>query len=179
MDEYVGIVKPFAGAFAPRGWQICDGTALPISGNELLYAIIGTTYGGDGSTTFKVPDLRGVVPVGIGPQSPYEIGERGGTETITLTAANLPPHSHPLTGGLQLLSNADAAATADPSNAYPAASSGSMYTSAATGASEPMGPVLNTLSTGVQGMGQAIDNMSPYTAITYIICVQGYFPPRN
>src|SRR6184192_840441 len=100
-QPYVGEIRMFAGNFAPAGWMFCDGTSLPISENETLFQLIGTTYGGDGQTTFALPDLRGRVPVhqGTDPNtsSNYVIGEAGGVETVTLTTQQIPAHTHALT----------------------------------------------------------------------------------
>ena len=103
MEDYIGIIKLFAGNFAPRAWAFCDGQLLSINQNTALFSILGTTYGGDGRTTFGLPDLRGRVPMhaGSGPGlSPRRLGEKGGAENTTLTASNLPAHSQ--TGHLNL-----------------------------------------------------------------------------
>ena len=91
-QPYVGEIRMFAGNFAPAGWMLCNGQLLPISENEVLFALIGTTYGGDGQSTFGLPDLRGRVPVHQG--SGFTLAEQGGQETVTLTAPQLPPHTH-------------------------------------------------------------------------------------
>src|SRR5512134_3759257 len=104
-QPYVGEIRMFAGNFAPAGWMFCEGQLLPISENETLFALIGTTYGGDGQETFGLPNLQGRVPIhqGQGPGlSGYLIGEAGGVEGVTLTANQIPIHSHPLTGSTQL-----------------------------------------------------------------------------
>src|ERR1700730_18604085 len=97
-EQYVGEIRPFAGNFAPQNWALCNGSLLPISQNSALFSLIGTTYGGDGQTTFGLPDLRGRHPVGQG-QAPglsnYVIGEVSGVETVTLNTLQLPVHSHP------------------------------------------------------------------------------------
>src|SRR5436305_2548610 len=98
-DAYIGEIRMFAGNFAPRGWATCDGQILPIAQNTALFSLLGTQYGGNGQTTFALPDLRGRVPIhyGQGPGlSPYDIGEAAGTETITLTQNEIPAHSHTL-----------------------------------------------------------------------------------
>src|ERR1041385_2013183 len=98
-QPYVGEIRIFAGNFAPAGWMFCDGTTLPISENETLFQLIGTTYGGDGQSTFNLPDLRGRVPIhqGTGPfGTTYQMGEMGGVETVTLTTQQIPQHNHAL-----------------------------------------------------------------------------------
>jgi len=96
-DPYVGEIRMFGGNFAPAGWSFCDGSSLSISENEVLYQLIGTTYGGDGQSTFNVPDLRGRVPVhqGTGAGGNYQTGQTGGAEQVTLTSQQLPVHNHP------------------------------------------------------------------------------------
>src|SRR5690349_11535310 len=104
MDPFLGEIKLFCGNYAPIGWAFCDGSLLPISENDALYALIGTTYGGDGINTFALPDLRGRVAIhqGQGPGlSPYVMGETGGAETVTLTTNNLPQHTHRIIASTQ------------------------------------------------------------------------------
>src|ERR1700741_3234437 len=93
-QPYVGEIRMFAGNFAPAGWMFCEGQLLPISENEVLFQLIGTTYGGDGESTFALPDLRGRVPIHQG--NNFTLGENGGVETVTLTTGQMPTHSHPL-----------------------------------------------------------------------------------
>src|SRR5881275_2154708 len=99
-QPYVGEIRMFAGNFAPAGWMFCDGTQLPISQNETLFVLIGTTYGGDGQTTFNLPDLRGRIPVHQGSNSgrTFQIGESAGVEPVTLTTNQLPNHNHSFIG---------------------------------------------------------------------------------
>jgi microcystin-dependent protein len=99
MENYLGEIRIFAGNFAPQGWLFCQGQLLAISQNQALFALLGTTYGGDGQTTFSVPDLRGRAAVGLGAGpglSPYQQGQQAGYETVTLTTAQLPVHQHPV-----------------------------------------------------------------------------------
>src|SRR6187431_1607468 len=95
-QPYVGEIRMFAGNFPPVGWMFCDGSSLPISENEVLFQLIGTTYGGDGESTFNVPDLRGRLPLHMG--GSFTLGETGGVETVTLTTQQIPSHSHPFLG---------------------------------------------------------------------------------
>jgi microcystin-dependent protein len=115
MDEFMGVIKLFAGNFAPKGWMFCNGQILSINSNQALFSLIGTTYGGDGTTTFALPDLRSRVPIGAG-QGPglsnYPQGQKGGAEQVTLLEAQMPAHSHPVTlTGAQVSINVTAIAT--------------------------------------------------------------------
>src|ERR671938_1802670 len=111
-QPYVGEIRMFAGNFAPVGWMFCEGQLLPISQNETLFQLIGTTYGGDGQSTFALPDLRGRIPLHFG--NGFTLAETGGVETVTLTVSQIPAHSHPM------LSAQTAATTSDPNNAVAA-----------------------------------------------------------
>src|SRR5580765_8806206 len=107
-QPYVGEIRMFAGNFAPAGWMFCEGQLLPISENETLFQLIGTTYGGDGESTFALPDLRGRIPLHFG--NSFILAETGGSEEITLTVQQIPAHTHPMLG------STNAATTADPAN---------------------------------------------------------------
>ncbi len=174
-EAYIGEVRIFAGNFAPRGWALCDGQLLAISQNQALFALIGTYYGGDGRTTFALPDLRGRVVVhpgqGLG-LTPRQIGEKGGSETNTLTTSQLPAHSHTATANNPVFN--DEANTDDPTGKYPAVSGENMYSDQTTGDG-----ALPEISIGNTGGGQAVNNMQPFLGINYIICLQGIFPSRN
>jgi microcystin-dependent protein len=170
-EAYVGEIRMFAGNFAPQGWAFCDGTELPISGNEVLFTLIGTTYGGDGTTTFALPELRGRIPLHMGKSSAsgttYSLGEKGGTETVTLITSELPKHTH--------VPNAQSAAgTANsPANAVWAASPYSQYSS-----NNPDGTMNASLISSVGG-NQPHDNMMPFLAMSFIIALEGLFPPQG
>ncbi|TGE14484.1 phage tail protein [Hymenobacter elongatus] len=171
---YVGEIALFAGSFAPAGWMFCDGSTLPISENDVLFTLIGTTYGGDGQETFNLPDLRGRVPVhkGQGPvlANNYVIGEQGGVESVTLTTQQLPAHTH------QPAASTAPGTSASPQGAVPADSgSGSaQYTqSAASLVTQPA----QTL--GSVGGSQPHDNMQPYLALSYIISLYGVYPSQT
>ncbi len=173
MDEYIGIVKVFGGNFAPKGWAFCNGQLLAIAQNQALFAILGTTYGGDGITTFALPDFRGRAAMGAG-QGPglstHVLGEAAGTETVTLNNSNLPPHNH-----LVMASNQDSS-LADPTGAV-----WGKEPQAVTFIYSANNPdtTMNPAAIGMSGGNQPHQNMQPYLAITYIICLQGYFPSRN
>jgi microcystin-dependent protein len=180
-DPFLGQIIMFGGNFAPRSWAFCHGQLLPISQNTALFSILGTTYGGDGRTTFGLPDLRGRVPIaqGHGPGlSPHSLGSRGGNESTTLTEANLPAHNHDVTA------TAKCKSTAGNSNdavgnvwADDAGRASATFSSAAPDAD------MNTNSIDAvsqnTGGSQPFNNMQPYLAVNYIIALQGTFPSRN
>jgi microcystin-dependent protein len=166
MDPFLGEIRLVAFTFAPRGWALCAGQLLPINQNQALFALLGTTYGGDGRTTFALPDLRGRVPVGAGQSatgSSYELGSNGGQETVKLTASQLPAHSH------SVRASSGASTTRNPSNGVAAA--GGAY--AATGNAK-----MSTAMITRSGGGQAHDNRQPYVSLNYIIALQGIFPSQ-
>jgi len=179
-QPYVGEIQIFGGNFPPMNWSICDGKLLVISENEALFQLIGTTYGGDGETTFALPDLRGRIPIhqGQGPgTSYYSLGEKAGVETVTLTTAQMPLHSHLITVNLPVSASLGDRDT--PENNYLTVnpSRGSEFSS--NGANAVMAPVLNISGNSDNtGGNQAHENRMPYLAVTYIICLQGVFPPR-
>jgi microcystin-dependent protein len=180
MDEYLGIVKIFAGTFAPRGWAFCQGQLLGIQQNAALFSLLGTTYGGNGQTTFGLPDLRGRIPVGQGQGAGLPnvvIGEVAGTPTMTLTIANMPAHNHPVTGTVQAIVNDNPANTDSPAGTYMAQPSTNIYNSAA--GVDTGGDMKVTLTTGVIGSNTAFSIASPYLGVNYIICLQGLFPSRD
>lgn len=169
-EPFLAEIKLFGGNFAPRGWAFCEGQLLPISQNSALFSLLGTFYGGDGRTTFALPDLRGRVPFhpGRGPGlSSYQIGQRGGAETNTLSINQLPSHSH----GNNMASAAEGDSN-DPAGKLLAKSDARAYT--ATGPA-----VASAGNTANSGGGQAIDNRQPYIAMNYIIALQGVYPSRS
>ena len=158
----------FGGNFAPRSWAFCSGQLLPISQNQALFSIVGTIYGGDGRTTFGLPDMRGRVPIGsegnsAGPGLPaYREGQKGGQVTVTLTTSQIPAHSHPV-------STATANRTS-PANHFPAV---------ANDGESNYFPDADAAFPATGGGGQAHDNMPPYLAVNFIIATVGVFPSRN
>ena len=171
MDPFIGEIIMFAGNFAPRGWAFCDGQLLSISTNTALFSILGTTYGGDGRSTFGLPDLRGRVSVhpGQGPGlSSRRLGEKAGRETVTLSVAQLPAHNHPQNA---TSSNAE---TGSPTNGLLGTFPGPAYDSDGTADTQ-----MKSTSIGDTGGGQDHDNMQPYQCVNYIIALQGIFPSRN
>ncbi|TCO81695.1 microcystin-dependent protein [Plasticicumulans lactativorans] len=165
-DPFIGEIKMFGGNFAPRGWATCDGQLLSIAQNSALFSLIGTTYGGDGINTFALPDLRGRVAAHASASLPQ--GALGGAETVTLTAAQLPAHSHA----------ARCAAVADrlsPAGAYWAGDGGANVAAFNTAAN---GSSLSGAAIGSSGAGQAHDNLQPFLATTFIIALEGIYPSR-
>lgn len=170
MDPFIGQISIVGFNFAPRNWALCDGQLLPISQYQALYALLGTTYGGDGRTTFQLPDLRG--RAATGPDGGLRLGEKFGIETVTLTEAQMPAHAHTLQANTSL-ANADL-----PVGALPAARPRGgplMYAAADPASTVEMNP-----STVAQaGGGQAHDNMQPHLALNFVIALTGVFPSRN
>ncbi len=161
-QPFVGEVRLFAGSFAPLGWSFCDGALMPIAENEILFTLIGTTYGGDGQNTFALPDLRGRVPVHQG--SGYVIGQRAGSESVTLGSTQMPAHTHVLRastfdGRVGMPDNAVLAAP--PVNSY--------------GSGAPSVPMAAT-AVGQAGGAQPHENMAPFVAVSYIISLFGIYP---
>jgi microcystin-dependent protein len=168
MEPFLAEIIMFGGNFAPRGWALCDGQLLPINQNQALFSLLGTTYGGDGRTTFGLPDLRGRLAMhpGNGPGlSPRRLGEKGGTEQNTLTTPQLPAHNHTLAAK-------EEANAADPDGTFIA---GSGFNAFGTAADKTM----NTTAIGNTGGGQAVNNIQPFECVNFIIALQGIFPSRN
>lgn len=172
MEPLIGEIKFFAGNFAPRGWALCEGQLLAINSNTALFSILGTTYGGDGRTTFGLPDLRGRAPIqqGNGPGLPsVRLGERFGSYETYLTVNNMPSHSH------RLQATTAAGTTADPSNAVLANAGRSDNEFAITAPNTQMasGAIGNT------GGSQPFNNLPPCLGLNAIIAMQGVYPSRN
>jgi microcystin-dependent protein len=164
-QPYVGEIRMFAGNFAPAGWMMCEGQLLPISENETLFQLIGTTYGGDGESTFGLPDLRGRVPVHIGGVSNFVLGEPGGVEEVTVSSQTMPIHSHPFTAAQ------NPASVASPSGTVPAESPQiNMYI-----ADSPSAFLASSAITTVGG-SQPHTNFQPYLCLNFIISLFGIFP---
>jgi microcystin-dependent protein len=178
MDPYIGEIRMVGFNFAPVGWALCDGQMLPISQNQALFALLGTTFGGNGTTTFGLPDLRSRVPIhqgqGIG-LSLYSMGQNGGVENVTLNVSQMPTHNH--TVGV----NNNAGTTPDPTNAFPAKGYAGEsrnptlipnYGTSATG-----NFAQNTVSQ--VGGSQPHTNIEPYLCVNFIIALNGVFPSRS
>jgi microcystin-dependent protein len=167
-QPYVGEIRMFAGNFAPAGWMFCEGQLLPISEYETLFNLIGTTYGGDGQSTFALPDLRGRLPIHFG--NGFTLAETGGVEEVTLTVSQIPAHSHPLLG-----SSALASSTSVQGN-VPAAAS--VVNVSAYGTDQPTTPV-NSNSILNTGGSQPHTNFQPYLCVDFIISLFGIFPSQT
>ena len=167
-DQYVGEIRMFSGNFAPQGWYFCDGSTLSINGNEMLYSLIGITYGGDGMTNFKLPDLRGRLPIHCSNQ--YQLGQMAGTETVTLLESQLPMHTHA------------AKANNVPADATSSTPTGNVWGySAAITNYQPVASnvMMNPQALSSAGGSQPHNNMMPSLAVSFIIAHQGYFPSQN
>jgi microcystin-dependent protein len=168
-SPYVGEIRIFAGNFAPVGWALCQGQLLSISENEVLFQLIGTTYGGDGQSTFGLPDLRGRFPIHQG--AGFVVGQSAGAENVTLTATQLPSHYHGAvaSGGGNVVSPQNAVWSTDPfgnTAAYTPPPSGTL-------------PNMNSNAIGNTGGGQAHENRQPYLAVNFIISLFGVFPSQS
>ena len=169
-QPYVGEIRMFAGNFAPSGWAFCEGQLVSIAENETLFNLIGTTYGGDGQTTFGLPDLRGRLPVDQGNLSgggSYVIGQLGGTETATLTTQQLPTHNH----GAR--ASSATGTQPGPGNGVWAQSNLNQF-----GTGNAAG-IMNAANIQVSGGSQPHDNMMPYLVVSFIISFFGIFPSQN
>lgn len=170
IEPFIGEVQWFAGNFAPRGWALCDGALLPISSNTALFSILGTTYGGDGRTTFALPDVRGrvIIHEGRGPGlSDRRLGSKAGTETETLTENQIPSHTHTLRA-----SGGAASAVAPANNVLASPGRTRLYDSGSANTSMNAGAIAST------GGGASHNNMQPYTTLNCIIALEGIFPSR-
>lgn len=161
-QPYVGEIRMFAGNFAPAGWMFCEGQLLPISENETLFQLIGTTYGGDGESTFALPDLRGRIPVHQG--TGFILAETGGAEEITLTVSQIPAHSHPM------LASDDVPLLNSPANNVTGQAAAKFYRSGAPSV------FLAASAIGGTGGSQPHSNFQPYLCVDFIISLFGIFP---
>jgi microcystin-dependent protein len=180
-DPYIGEIRIFAGNFAPMGWALCQGQALAISANNALFSLLGTTYGGNGTTTFNLPSLAGRCVLGMGTSTTgtnYVEGEANGTENVALSQANLPPHAHPYT---PTVNNGNATVN-DPTGAIPAVVNAGTGRDAAQYAAYTKNASTGTAAaqtTGVTGQGIPMSNMQPFLVINYIIALVGIYPSRG
>ena len=171
-QPFVGEIRMFAGNFPPNGWMFCEGAPLPISENEVLFQLIGTTYGGDGEETFNLPNLASRVPIHQGTGATgtsYILGELGGVEQVTLTTQQIPNHTH------TFVASGDNGSALSPNNAVPGAGTAvTIYRPQVNPAT-----AMDTGSVGAQGGSQPHDNMMPFICINYIISLFGIFPSQN
>ncbi len=178
-DDMLGEVKMFAGNFAPRGWAKCEGQLLPISQYSALFSLLGTTYGGDGKTTFGLPDLRGRVPMGSGKGpglSPRKDGEKAGVEAVTLTISQMPSHSHSTAPASVAALDLNPEETDEEhhfehGNESLISVGNQANTTVIT--NEPKVKIMNT------GGSQPVQNVQPSLGINFIIALEGYFPSRG
>jgi microcystin-dependent protein len=164
--SYVGEIRMFAGNFAPSGWMFCEGQLLPISEYETMFNLIGTTYGGDGQSTFALPDLRGRLPIHMG--NGFTLAETGGAETVTLTVNQIPSHTH------TFVASTDTGNQSDPSGMVAAASNAvSIYKSIAPSDAMAPGAIAS------DGGSQPHTNFQPYLCVEFIISLFGVFPSQS
>lgn len=170
-EPYVGEIRMFGGNFAPAGWAFCNGQLLPISENEVLFNLIGTTYGGDGQETFAVPDLQGRVPIhqGTVAGTTFTIGEKAGVETVTLTTQQIPQHNH------AALCRAADSNSGTPQNAFWAKN----QTNQTIYSNVPPATNMNAAALTQSGGNQPHENMMPFLAISFIISLFGVFPSQT
>jgi microcystin-dependent protein len=172
-DPFVAEIRMFAGNFAPTGWATCDGQILPISQNTALFSLLGTFYGGNGQSTFALPNLQDSVPVHQGQGgglSEYFLGQQGGSDTITLLTTEMPLHNHFVQGNF----NAGDVFTPSPTTALTNSDPGNAYV---TGNANLVQMAFQ--ATGLYGGSLPHNNMMPYLTVTFIIALQGVFPPRS
>jgi microcystin-dependent protein len=165
-NPFIGEIRMFGGNFAPAGWAFCEGQLIPISENDALFTLIGTTYGGDGQETFALPDLRGRLPIHQG--NGFILAQTGGVESVTLTVQQIPVHNHAFLGTSSNANDANAV-----NNVVAQATAGFPYLNAAP--TVQMAPQ----SIGSTGGSQPHDNFQPYLCIDFIISLFGIFPPQS
>jgi microcystin-dependent protein len=165
-NPFVGEIRMFAGNFAPAGWSFCDGQPLPISENETLFQLIGTTYGGDGQSTFNLPDLRGRLPLHQG--NGFILAQAAGVEQVTLTSQQMPGHTHPL-----LATTAVGTAASPQASLLAASGSSNVYRQG------PGAVVLSNQTVGPAGGSQPHTNHQPYLCVDFIISLFGLYPPSS
>lgn len=175
MEPFIGEIRMFAGTFAPRGWAMCSGQMISISQNTALFSVLGNAYGGDGRSTFALPNLQGASPVGVGQgpglQDVFSPGDRGGAAQVTLQSQQLPTHTHPV------VAQGGAGDTRSPAGAIWAESRQGRATEKLYAAA----PATKTMSPGllaVAGGGQPHENMPPYLVLNFVIALMGIYPSR-
>lgn len=179
MEGTIGEIRLFAANFAPKDWSYCNGGLIAIRANTALFSILGTNYGGDGKTTFGLPNLSGRSAVGAG-QGPglsyYALGEQTGTNSTTLSIMNLPPHTHTAGGNIVIPAFSEEGDSATPTNNVLASKEG-MYTSQASDSNTKSTPL--NIQVGITGQSMPINITQPSLGMNYIICMYGVFPSRG
>lgn len=179
MEGTIGEIRVFAGNFAPAGWAFCNGAILSIAEYEALFVLIGTTYGGDGVSTFALPNLQSRIPIGTG-QGPglpnVVLGQTGGTETVTMTVNQMPSHTHVATASIAIAALSTTDTQGSPTGAVFA---GAALTYSDLADDTNLKAETATVTLGIAGQGTPIDIRQPYQALNYIICKLGIFPSRN
>jgi len=165
-SPFIGEIRMFAGNFAPVGWSFCNGAIIPIDQNDALFNLIGTTYGGDGQTTFALPNLQSRVPIHVGPG--FALGQTGGTESVTLTVSQIPAHSH-----VPQANSTVGAAPNPQSNVWAKQDSLSPYSNT------PPDSNMDPAALGSSGGSQPHDNMIPFLVINFILSLFGVFPSQT
>lgn len=172
MDPFIAEIRIFAGSIEPSGWAFCDGRLLSILHNSALFSLLGTTYGGDGTTSFALPNFQGMVPVGVGQGAGLTdrfLGETGGVETVTISSEEMPSHNH----GFQVV--ADLAN----SSGVPGTQSSLGIANIATYNSSADGVVMSPYALTSMGSSISHNNMQPFLTLNFIIALEGIFPPRG
>jgi microcystin-dependent protein len=178
MDAFIGEIRLMGFGLIPKGWAACQGQLLPVNQNQALFSLLGTTYGGNGQTTFALPDLRGRAIVGAGQGTGlanYGQGQAGGTESVALTIAQMPGHAHLLAGSLKADAGADGT---DPAGTYPAAPADTTLPFGAGSPNAALSSATLTGSTANAGTGTSHENRQPVLGLNYCIALTGYYPTR-
>lgn len=180
MEGTMSEIRLFAGNFAPKYWAFCQGQTLAINTNQALFALLGTIYGGDGRTTFMLPNFAGRMPMGTGTAAginSFQLGQLSGQPTITCTMANMPMHTHvPVGENVSIKAFSEGGDTGSPTNNTLASVQGLYSTQEAD---STLKPIPNAFNLSVVGQTQPINNQQPYLGMNYIICTMGIFPSRN
>jgi microcystin-dependent protein len=172
-EAFIGEIRMFGGNYAPVDWALCNGQFIPLQQNQALYAVIGTSFGGDGVSTFALPDLRGRVPIHPGQGaglSTYVLGQHGGSENTTLSTANLPAHTHALNA------SAEGGTQASPSGGVPAVESTGTSQNYSSNAPDV---TMSAKTVGATGSGTPVSIIQPYVCVSFIICLEGIYPTRS
>ena len=180
MDGVLAVIWMFGSNFAPRNWALCDGQLLAISQNSALFSLLGTIYGGDGRTTFGLPEMRGRVPMhaGNGPGlTPRSLGQRSGQENVTLNTTQMPTHTHPATTTTQVSVSSSAGSEPNVNGQYLANHAGA-YNEDPTAAAMLAGPS-STTTVANTGGNLSHNNLQPFMVVNFVICISGIFPSRN